>query len=56
MMAVHHLEFKKNHIWPRDSLPVADRYNIAVENAFSVLGDLPEDPEEAWSITRVIPY
>ena len=31
---------------------LADRYNIAVENAFSVLGDLPEDPEEAWSITR----
>ena len=31
---------------------LAERYNIAVENAFSVLGDLPEDPEEAWSITR----
>ena len=34
---------------------LADRYNIAVEmlcQAFSVLGDLPEDPEEAWSITR----
>ena len=31
---------------------LADRYNIAVENAFIVLGDLPEDPEEAWSITR----
>ena len=31
---------------------LADRYNIAAENAFSVLGDLPEDPEEAWSITR----
>ena len=26
---------------------LAARYNIAVENAFSVLGDLPEDPEEA---------
>ena len=23
-----------------------------MENAFSVLVDLPEDPEEAWSITR----
>ena len=31
---------------------LADRYNIAVENAFSILGDIPEDPEEAWSITR----
>jgi len=31
---------------------LADRYDIAVENAFSALGDLPDDPEEAWSITR----
>ena len=23
-----------------------------MENAFSALGDLPDDPEEAWSITR----
>jgi len=29
---------------------LVDKY-IAVENAFSALGDLPEDPEEAWSIT-----
>jgi len=31
---------------------IADKYDIAVENAFSALGDLREDPEEAWSITR----
>ena len=31
---------------------LADRYDIAVENAFSALGDLPDDPEESWSITR----
>jgi len=31
---------------------LADRYDIAVENAFSALGDLLGDPEEAWSITR----
>jgi len=31
---------------------LADRYDIAVENAFSALGDLPDDPEEGWSITR----
>ena len=33
---------------------LADRYDIAVENAFSALGDLPDDPEEVWSITRDI--
>ena len=31
---------------------LADTYDIAVENAFRALGDLPDDPEEAWSITR----
>ena len=25
---------------------------MSVENAFSALGDLPDDPVEAWSITR----
>jgi len=31
---------------------LADIYDIAVENAFSALGDLTDDPEEAWSIRR----
>jgi len=28
------------------------RNNNAVENAFSALADLPDGPEEAWSVTR----
>jgi len=31
---------------------LAEQYNIAVENAFSALDELPDDPEEAWSVTR----
>jgi len=31
---------------------LADKCDIAVENAFSALGDFQDDPEQAWSITR----